>query len=122
MKPQKDKVIVWPAYLDSTLTRSKGRRIPVNLAAPGVTIDILKQAADSVGLEASVEPDKLYPRDWTRNPGYLILDNSAHHKKKRLLLMLAKGARRIVAQRQAARMAAEKRKGKKKKKKSGHRK
>ncbi|MCF2137173.1 MAG: signal recognition particle subunit SRP19/SEC65 family protein [Candidatus Thorarchaeota archaeon] len=121
MKPHKDKVIVWPAYLDSGLSRSQGRRIPVNLAAPGVTIDILKQAADSIGFEAIVEPDKRYPRDWTRSSGYLLLGNPDHHKKKRLLLMLAKSVRRIVAQREAARIAAEKKKGKKRKGKGGRR-
>ncbi len=114
MRPHKDTVIIWPAYLDSTLSRSQGRRIPVNLAAPGVTASMLKQAADMIGMESTVEPSKRFPRDWTRVSGYLLLKNPDGHKKKRLLLMLAKGVRRIVAQREAERRAAEKKKGKKK--------
>ena len=116
MRPHKGRVIVWPAYLDSELPRSKGRRIPSNLAAPNVTVDILRAAAVSAGFEVEVEPNKRYPRNWTGNPGYVVVDNPSGHKKKRLLLMLAKGVRRLVAQREAARLAAEKKGSQKQKK------
>ncbi len=114
MRPHEGKVIVWPVYLDSTLSRSQGRRIPSNLAAPNVTLDILAAAARSAGLEVEPHPEKRYPRDWTRETGYIVVSNPAGHKKKRLLLVLAKGVRRLVAQREAARAAAEKRSKKKK--------
>lgn len=102
MKQRNDKVIVWPQYLDSELTRREGRRIPKNLAAPDVDVRVLEKAAENIGLECEIEPDKKYPRTPTRKSGYILLDNEQGHNKKRVLLMLAKGVRRIIAQREAA--------------------
>ncbi|TXT57028.1 MAG: Signal recognition particle 19 kDa protein [Candidatus Thorarchaeota archaeon] len=112
MRPKKDAVIVWPAYLDSKLSRSEGRRIPSNLAAPDINIGILKEAAEAAGFDFEVDPEKRYPRSWYHRPGYLILQNPEGHKKKRLLLMLAKSLRRVVALREAKRKQAEKKRGK----------
>ncbi|MGY5876283.1 MAG: signal recognition particle subunit SRP19/SEC65 family protein [Candidatus Thorarchaeota archaeon] len=108
--------IIWPAYIDSTLTRSQGRRIPANLAAPNVTIDVLTEAAQTASLEFDVEAEKLYPRTWSEGVrGYIVVSGTSH-SKKRLLLMLAKSVRKIVAQRASAERAASKKKGKKKRK------
>jgi signal recognition particle subunit SRP19 len=117
MRPRKGNVIIWPAYLDSKLSRTEGRRIPVNLGAPDVTVQMLKEAAEMGGLQAEVEAGKRYPRQGVDRGGYLVLENPEGHKKKRLLLMLAKGTRRVVARRLAAQQAAEAKKGKKGKKK-----
>jgi len=115
MRKNDGTVIVWPAYLDSKLTRTQGRRVSTNLAAPDVTIDILQKAAEMAGLEAEAATDKKYPRDWQGNSGYLLVANPDGHKKKRLLLMLAKSVRRIVARQESGRQAAAKKKGKKRK-------
>lgn len=112
MRKQNDKVVVWPQYLDSELTRNEGRRIPKNLAAPDIDVRILEKAAENIGLECEIEPEKRYPRTPTRKSGYILLENEKGHNKKRLLLMLAKGVRRIVAQREAARKKSQ-RKGSK---------
>ncbi|MFW9909716.1 MAG: signal recognition particle subunit SRP19/SEC65 family protein [Candidatus Thorarchaeota archaeon] len=122
MRQKKGSLIIWPAYLDSKLTRSEGRRIPVNLAAPDVTVDILKQAADIRGFESEVEHGKRYPRQGVDRGGYLIVENPEGHKKKRLLLMLAKAVRRIVADRLAKQQAEAAKKTKAKKAKKGRRK
>ncbi|MCK4484854.1 MAG: signal recognition particle subunit SRP19/SEC65 family protein [Candidatus Thorarchaeota archaeon] len=115
MRKNDGMVIVWPAYLDSKLTRTQGRRVSTNLAAPDVTIDILQKAAEMAGLEAEAATDKKYPRDWQGNSGYLLVANPDGHKKKRLLLMLAKSVRRVVARQESSRQAAAKKKGKKRK-------
>ena len=86
-------------------------------AAPDVTLKLLENAAESAGLEYEIEPEKRYPKNWTKSQGYIVIANDEGHKKKRLMLMLAKGVRRAAAQREAARVAAEKKKGKKKGKK-----
>ncbi len=117
MKQRKGALIIWPAYLDSKLSRSAGRRIPVNLGAPDVTVDMLKQAADMRNLRAEIEPGKRYPRQNVDRGGYLVLENPEGHKKQRLLLMLAKGVRKIVAERIAKQQAAAQ-----KKKSKGYRK
>lgn len=115
MRQRKGSLIIWPAYLDSRLSRAKGRRIPANLAAPFLTVDILREAAEISGFTIDIEPDKRYPREHVNRGGFLVVENPEGHKKKRLLLMLAKSVRRVVAKRLSAKQGAEKKKGKKKK-------
>ena len=117
MRKHDGKLIFWPVYFDRNLSRSQGRRLPSNLAAPDVTLNLLKSAAESAGFEYEVEPEKRYPKDWSQSQGYIIIVNDDGHKKKRVMLMLAKGVRRAAAQRESARLAAEQKKGKKKGKK-----
>jgi signal recognition particle subunit SRP19 len=116
---QRDGIIIWPAYLDSTLTRGQGRRIPKNLGAPDVSLATLKKAADAIKLESEVVQDKYYPRGGRtqKGVGYLVITDTQGHKKNRLLLMLAKRVRVISAKTAEAKKAVEKKKGKKKKKK-----
>ncbi len=117
VRKRKGAIRVWPAYLDSNLSRGQGRRISINLAAPDVTIDVLAEAAAAAGLESELENDKQYPRNWSGIGGCVVLSNPEGHKKKRVLLMLAKGVRRIVAQRESERQAAEAKKAGKKRRK-----
>ena len=110
---KKDGIIIWPAYLDSNLTRAAGRRIPKNLAAPNVTAAMLAKAAEASSIDYTLEQSKLYPRNWlSGTSGYIVVTGTSH-PKKRLLLMLAKGVRKIVAQRESAKKDSKK--GKKKK-------
>lgn len=111
MRQKNGKVIIWPEYLDSELSRSEGRRIPKNLGAPDVDLKILKEGAALANLEAQVEAGKRHPRSHENRGGYLIVDNPDGHKKGRLLLMLAKGVRRAVAERIRAKKEAAKGKG-----------
>jgi signal recognition particle subunit SRP19 len=117
MRKRDGMLIFWPAYFDRNLSRSQGRKLPSKLAAPEVTLKLLEIAAESTGLEYELEPEKRYPKDWTKSQGYIVVANDEGHKKKRLMLMLAKGVRRAAAQRESARVAAEKKKSKKKGKK-----
>ena len=109
-------LIFYPAYFEKSYSRGEGRRIPANLAAENVNIEILEAAAESTGFDYEVEPGKRYPRKWSEKRGYVVLSNPEGHRKKRLMLMLAKGVRRATAQRESARQEAQKKKGKKRKK------
>jgi signal recognition particle subunit SRP19 len=117
MKKRDGMLIFWPAYFDRNISRSQGRKLSSKLSAPDVTLKLLENAAESAGLEYETEPEKRYPKDWTKSQGYIVIANDEGHKKKRLMLMLAKGVRRAAAQREAARAAAEQKKSKKKGKK-----
>lgn len=107
---KRDGLIFWPAYFEKNYSREEGRKLPANLAAENVNIEILESAAESTGFEYEVEPAKRYPKSWSEKRGYIVLTNPEGHKKKRLLLMLAKGVRRAVAQRESARAQAQKKK------------
>jgi len=117
MRKRSDKLIFWPAYFEKNISRAEGRKIPINLAAPDVTLNTLKYAAESAGFEYEVEPDKEYPRYWSEKHGYIVVNNEDGHKKKRVLLMLAKGVRRAIAKRESERLAEESKKSKKKRRK-----
>ena len=115
---KRDGIIIWPSYFEKSLTRAEGRRIPRNLAAENVNIDILQESAESTGFEFEVERGKIYPRGTFRgNNGYLLIKDMGGHKKKRILLMLAKSVRKVIAKRESAKQAAAKKKGKKKRRK-----
>jgi signal recognition particle subunit SRP19 len=114
MRKRDGMLIFWPTYFDRNLSRSQGRKLPSKLGAPDVTLELLTKAAESAGLEYEIEPEKRYPKNWSKTQGYIVIANDEGHKKKRLMLMLAKGVRRAAAQRESARIAAEKKKGKKK--------
>jgi signal recognition particle subunit SRP19 len=114
MRKRDGMLIFWPAYFEKNNTRLQGRKIPSNLAALDVTIDILEEAAESSGFEYETERDKRYPRNWIEKKGYIVVANDEGHKKKRIMLMLAKGVRRAIAKRESARLAETLKKGKKK--------
>ena len=116
MRKRDGMLIFWPAYFEKKYSRGQGRKIPANLAAENVNIQVLEAAVKASGLDYEMDAAKRFPRSWTGHRGYIAVDNHEGHKKKRLMLMLAKGVRRAVAQRESARLEAEKKKSKKGKK------
>lgn len=63
---------VYPSYLDCSVSRSKGRRVPKSLCVPNVTVDEIKKACEALGLSFVVEAEKKYPRDWKRSGRVLV--------------------------------------------------
>jgi signal recognition particle subunit SRP19 len=68
-----DKIIIWPAYFDSTNTRSDGRRVPKSLAVPSPKILEIKDAAAKIGLECELVPDVGYPKTPWMKTGMLLV-------------------------------------------------
>jgi len=58
------KTVLYPAYIDSTISRSEGRRIPSASAVPSPSIEEIYNAAVKLGLNPAVEKDKAYPGKW----------------------------------------------------------
>ncbi len=59
---KQDKAIIWPAYFDSNKTRKKGRRVPKNWQCSLPRIAEIEEAAERLGLEHELVPEKGYPR------------------------------------------------------------
>lgn len=57
-----DHFFVYPAYLDSARPRSLGRRVTTPGGISEVTVDEIVEAARSLGVHATAEPEKQYPR------------------------------------------------------------
>jgi len=84
---KQDKVIIWPAYFDSTNTRTDGRRVPKNLAVPSPKILEIKDAADRLHLEYEIVMDVAYPRTpWIKTGMILAKRNEA---KERTIMKIA---------------------------------
>jgi len=68
------RVVIYPNYIDSTKTRSEGRRIPLKIAVPNPRIDEIYAAAEALGLNPIIEEDKHYPRSWWDTRGRVVVD------------------------------------------------
>ena len=66
--------VIWPAYLDSEVSRSKGRRVPESLAVPEPTVDEIAAAVQQVGYDAVIERDPTYPREYEPRGRVLVKD------------------------------------------------
>ncbi len=66
--------VIWPAYLDSEVSRSKGRRVPESLAVPDPTVDEIAAAVQQVGYDAVIERDQTYPREYEPRGRVLVKD------------------------------------------------
>ncbi|WP_336344467.1 signal recognition particle subunit SRP19 [Halalkalicoccus ordinarius] len=66
--------VIWPAYLDSEISRSKGRRVPESLAVPEPTVDEIAAAVQQVGYDAVIERDLTYPREYEPRGRVLVKD------------------------------------------------
>ncbi|WP_122088464.1 signal recognition particle subunit SRP19 [Halalkalicoccus subterraneus] len=66
--------VIWPAYLDADVSRSKGRRVPLDIAIDEPTVEEIAAAAQQVGYDAVIERDQTYPREYERRGRVLIKD------------------------------------------------
>ncbi|MEM3760016.1 MAG: signal recognition particle subunit SRP19/SEC65 family protein [Candidatus Bathyarchaeia archaeon] len=73
-----EKIIIWPAYFDSTKTRKEGRRVPKNFAVPSPKILELKEAVEKIGLEYEIVSDSSYPKmPWLKTGMLLVKKKEA---------------------------------------------
>ena len=70
---KQDKIVIWPAYFDSTKTRGDGRRIPKSLAVPSPKILEIKEAVEKLGLKYEVVVDARYPKTPWLKTGMLLV-------------------------------------------------
>lgn len=70
---RQDKIVLWPAYFDSTKTRGEGRKVPKTSAVPSPKISELKEAAEKLGLEHELVLDACYPKTPWLKTGMLLV-------------------------------------------------
>jgi len=56
--------VVWPRYLDASVSRDDGRRVPLSAAVEEPTVDEIAQAVQQIGYDAVIERDTTHPREW----------------------------------------------------------
>jgi signal recognition particle subunit SRP19 len=86
---KQEKVIIWPAYFDSTKTRKEGRRVPKSLAVPSPKILEIKDAAEKIGLEHELALDVGYPKTpFLPKTGMLLIKKN--EAKQKVVVKIAK--------------------------------
>ena len=89
---KQDKIILWPAYFDSTKTRGDGRRILKSLAVPSPKILEMKEAVEKLGLDYELVLDAGYPKTpWLKKGVLLVTKKESKNKTiKRIAEQLLK--------------------------------
>jgi signal recognition particle subunit SRP19 len=85
-----DRVVLWPAYFDRSLSRAQGRRVPDALAVKDPDAAWIENAARKVGLDATVEEKATHP--------------SVPYEKVGRVLVAKKGSKEQVLRQVAERM------------------
>ncbi|WP_338728623.1 signal recognition particle subunit SRP19 [Haladaptatus sp. DJG-WS-42] len=80
--------VIWPAYLDAELTRSKGRRVPEDLAVTDPTVEEIAKAVQQVGYDAVIERNKAYSREFEER-GRVLVKNADDAGKSDLVQAVA---------------------------------
>lgn len=66
--------VLWPAHFDANLSRSEGRRVPLDLAVEDPALDEIANAVQQVGYDAVIERDKGYPREYDARGRVVVRD------------------------------------------------
>lgn len=66
--------VIWPAYLDSGLSRSEGRRVSRELAVEDPTVEEIAKAVQQVGYDAVIEREKSYSREYESRGRVIVKD------------------------------------------------
>ena len=81
--------VIWPAYLDATLTRAEGRRVPADLAVEEPTVEEIAKAVQQVGYDAVVERDVAYSREPWQERGRVVVQGADDASKNDLVQAVA---------------------------------
>ena len=81
--------VIWPAYLDSELSRAEGRRVPTDLAVEDPTVDEIAKAVQQIGYDAIVERDKAYSREHWTERGRVVVRGADDSSKNDLVQAVA---------------------------------
>jgi len=91
------KIVIWPASIDSTKSRRKGRKLPKSAALQSPRLEEISGAAKRLSLEPELVPGKSRPSTWWEKGGYLIFPKNEY--RMTLLRSLASEVRKARAAR-----------------------
>jgi len=90
----KGKNILWPEYLDSSRSRSEGRRLPKRLSVSSPRIEEIQRVIKSLGLEFEITQETSYPKTHWQKTGHIVL-----LKRESKTTVIRKIAMRILEER-----------------------
>lgn len=74
MLKDKNKLIIWPAYLDASKSRAEGRIISAKDSVKSPVLREIEKASLELNLNPLVETDKAYPKSWWVKSGRVSVD------------------------------------------------
>jgi signal recognition particle subunit SRP19 len=89
------KIVIWPAYFDSSKTRKQGRKISRKLAVKHPILKEMERSARNLNLQPIVEEEKAYPRSWWETSGRILVGGISPNPKTYIIKEIAKEIKRI---------------------------
>ena len=77
MLNEKNKLVIWPLYLDATKSRAEGRILSMKDAVKSPVLKEIEKAAQELNLNPVVESDKAHPKSWWVVSGRVLVDRKA---------------------------------------------
>ena len=96
---QNGKMVIWPAALDSTKSRSQGRCLAKSQAMQSPRVDELENAARKLSYDAKPSPRSALPSHWWEKTGYILVTRGEKARSK-VLKDLAAEIRKIRGSKQ----------------------
>lgn len=88
-------MIIWPANIDSSKTRSEGRKIAKSQSIPEPRLNEIELAARTLSLQLSLTNERARPRSPWMKSGYVLVD-----RRDGRIATLQSIAKQIARQRQ----------------------
>lgn len=86
-----DRIVIWPAFMDSELSRSQGRRLPRKLCTRSPKVEEMLEVASKLGLKPEIE-NMAFPRRWQTEKKALVLNEKT--RRSEAILRIAEELRR----------------------------
>ncbi|MFX0172837.1 MAG: signal recognition particle subunit SRP19/SEC65 family protein [Candidatus Hodarchaeota archaeon] len=74
MRRDRTHYFVFPEYLDKSLTRREGRRLPFSEAIDNPRLLEIKLAAEKLGYDYELRDNASYPRQWWESKGLILIE------------------------------------------------
>lgn len=82
-----NKIILYPLYFDSSVSRLHGRRLPKKYAVEKPTSEAIAKAAKSLGLNPVWEKESVHPSTPWKKEGRVLVDKKG--PKTKLLIQIS---------------------------------
>lgn len=86
-------MIIYPSYIDQTLTKKQGRRISKKNSVPTPKLKEIGAALERLGIDHELQKDRCYPKKPYEKEGRILIQDLRH--KQGLLKKISKEVKRI---------------------------
>ncbi|MHA1605104.1 MAG: signal recognition particle subunit SRP19/SEC65 family protein [Candidatus Freyarchaeota archaeon] len=102
---KRDKIILYPEYFDSRLSRARGRRVPLSMSVQNPTIEELALISKRLGYGFEMDPESAHPSNWWNKRGRILIakDNLKKNEVIRTIARILSKARKRKKERKQKR-------------------